>query len=71
MSAREREYEYVFLVLAGLFIASLVGVVVAQLPLFGIEDFPSEAMAGWVSQVVVGAFLLRYTKFADRKGWVG
>jgi hypothetical protein len=53
------------------FIASLVGVVGAQLPFFGMKDFPSEAMAGWVSQVVVGAFLLRYTKFADRKGWVG
>lgn len=53
------------------FIASLVGAVGAQIPFFGMEGFPNEAMAGWVSQLVVGAFLVWYAKYAETKGWVG
>lgn len=53
------------------FVASLVGAVGAQIPFLGTEGFPNEAMAGWVSQLVVGAFLVWYAKHAERKGWVG
>ena len=52
------------------FIASLGGAVGAQIPFFGMEGFPSEAMAGWVSQLVVGSFLVWYAKYAERKSWI-
>jgi hypothetical protein len=53
------------------FIASLVGAVAAQIPFFGMAGFPTEAMVGWVSQLIVGAFLVWYAKWAERRGWVG
>jgi hypothetical protein len=52
------------------FIASLVGAVAAQIPFFGMAGFPTEAMLGWVSQLIVGAFLVWYAKWAERRGWV-
>jgi hypothetical protein len=52
-------------------IASLVGAVGAQIPFFGVEGFPVGATIGWVSQLVVGAFLVWYAKWAERRGWVG
>jgi hypothetical protein len=52
------------------FIASLVGAVVAQIPLVGMEGFPVEALIGGLSQVVIGALLIWYSKRAERKGWI-
>ena len=52
------------------FIASLLGGVVAQIPLLGMADFPIEALVGGLMQLVVGAFLVWYAKWAERKGWV-
>jgi hypothetical protein len=51
-------------------IASLIGAAGAQLPLLGMADFPVEAMLGGLSQLVVGAFLVWYAKWAERRGWV-
>ena len=51
-------------------IASLVAAVGAQIPFFGAEGFPVEATVGWVSQLVVGAFLVWYAKWAERRGWL-
>jgi hypothetical protein len=53
-----------------LFIASLLAAVGAQVPFFGVSGFPVEATVGWMSQLVVGAFLIGYTKWAERRGWV-
>jgi hypothetical protein len=52
------------------FIIALVGAVVAQIPFLGMADFPTEAWIGWVSQLVVGAFLIWYSKQTERKGWI-
>jgi hypothetical protein len=52
------------------FIASLVGAVVAQIPLVGMAGFPVEALIGGLSQVVIGALLIWYSKRAERKGWI-
>jgi len=52
------------------FIASLVGAVVAQIPFLGMADFPVGALIGGLSQVVVGAFLIWYSKWSERKGWI-
>jgi len=49
------------------FIASLVGAILAQIPFLGI---PSEALIGGLSQLVVGAFLIWYSKQAESKGWI-
>jgi uncharacterized membrane protein len=49
------------------FIASLVGAVLAQIPFLGI---PFEALIGGLSQLVVGAFLIWYSKQAESKGWI-
>ena len=49
------------------FIASLVGAVLAQIPFLGI---PFEALMGGLSQLVVGAFLIWYSKQAESKGWI-
>jgi len=51
------------------FIASLVGAVVAQIPFLGMADFPVEAWIGWLSQLVVGAFLIWYSTWAKHRGW--
>lgn len=52
------------------FIASLVGAILAQLPILGIADFPVGALIGGLSQVVVGAFLIWYSQWSERKGWI-
>ena len=52
------------------FIASLVGAVAAQIPLFDMADFPVGALIGGLSQLVASAFLIWYSKYANRKGWV-
>ncbi len=53
-----------------LFIASLLGAVAAQIPFLGMVDFPVEALIGGLMQLVVGAFLIWYSKWAERKGWI-
>jgi len=53
------------------FIVSLVGAVVAQIPFLGMADFPVEAWIGWLSQLVVGAFLIWYSTWANHKSWIG
>lgn len=52
------------------FIASLVGAVAAQIPFLGMANFPVEAWLGWLSQLIVGAFLIWYSKRVERKGWI-
>ena len=52
-------------------IASLLGAVVAQLPFIGMAEFPIEALIGGTSQLVVTAFLIWYSKLAERKAWIG
>ncbi len=53
------------------FIASLIGAVAAQIPILGMADFPFVALIGGLSQVVVTTFLIWYSKWAERKGWIG
>ncbi|MDH3512751.1 MAG: hypothetical protein OER85_18060 [Gammaproteobacteria bacterium] len=52
------------------FIASLGGAVVAQIPFLRMADFPVEAWIGWLSQLVVGAFLIWYSTWAKGKSWI-
>ena len=52
-------------------IASLVGAVVAQVPFFGVADIPVGAWIGWMSQLIVGAFLVWYSIWAKRRAWLG
>ena len=52
------------------FVASLVGAVVAQLPFLGMAEFPVEAWLGWLSQLAVGGFLIWYSKRSEGRGWV-
>ena len=54
-----------------MFIASLVGAVIAQLPFVGMADFPVEAWIGSLRQLVVGAFFIWYSKEVESKGWLG
>ncbi|MGI9234233.1 MAG: hypothetical protein ACR2RD_11425 [Woeseiaceae bacterium] len=54
-----------------LFVVALVAAVVAQLPFLGMADFPVAAWIGWSSQLVVGLFLIWYSKQAESKGWIG
>lgn len=53
------------------FLASLIGAVVAQLPFLGMEGFPFAALVGGLMQLVVGAFFVWYSRQAESKGWVG
>jgi len=53
------------------FIASLLGAFAAQIPFLGMSGFPTEALIGGLMQLVVGAFLVWYAKWAERKRWVG
>jgi hypothetical protein len=46
------------------FLASLFGAVVAQVPLVGMAGFPVEVLIGGLSQVVIGTFLIWYSKRA-------
>ncbi len=48
------------------FVASLLGAVGAQLPLLGMADFPVDAVVGGLMQVVVGAFLVGYSRHRAR-----
>ena len=52
------------------FIASLVGAVLAQIPFLEVANFPVEACIGGLMQLVVGTFLIWYSKWAERKGWI-
>ena len=52
------------------FILALVGAVVAQVPFLGMADFPIGAWIGWLSQLVVIAFLIWYSKQAESRGWI-
>jgi hypothetical protein len=51
-------------------IAALAGAVGAQIPFLGMTGFPIEALLGGVMQLIVGAFLVWYAKWAERRGWV-
>lgn len=53
------------------FVASVVGAAAAQIPFFGMADFPTEAWIGWLSQVVVGVFLVWYSRCAKTRSWTG
>ena len=48
--------------------ASLVAAVAAQIPVLGMGGFPM--LVGWLSQLVVTAFLIWYSRWCERKGWV-
>ena len=52
------------------FIASLMGAVVAQLPFVGMTGFPVEALIGGLTQVIVTVFLMWYSTLAERKRWI-
>ncbi len=52
------------------FVASLLGAVAAQIPIFGMADLPVEALIGGFIQVVITVFLIWYSKWAERKGWI-
>ncbi len=53
-----------------LFIASLLGVIVTMVHIFGVAGFSSfEIWIGVLMQLVVAAFLIWYLKLAERKGW--
>ena len=52
------------------FIASLVGAVVAQITLLDIANFPIGVLIGGLSQLVVAVFLIWYSKWTMRKGWI-
>ena len=56
---------------AYMFIASLVGAAIAQLPFVGMVDFPVGAWIGSLSQLVVGGFYIWYSKEVESKGWLG
>jgi hypothetical protein len=52
------------------FIVALVAAVIAQVPFLGMAEFPIAAWVGWSSQLVIGAFLIWYSKQTERKGWI-
>lgn len=51
-------------------IASLLGAVAAQIPLFGMIDMPAGALIGGSLQLVVTGLLIWYVRRAERKGWI-
>ena len=53
-----------------LFIASLVGAAIAQLPFPGMANYPLAAWLGWLSQLAVSAFLIWYSKKSLSRGWL-
>ena len=53
------------------FLGSLIGAVVAQLPFLGMAGLPFAALVGGLMQLVVGAFFVWYSRQAESKGWVG
>lgn len=52
------------------FIVSLVAAFAAQVPFLGMIGFPVAAWVGWLSQLVVSAFFIWYSKQTERKGWI-
>jgi hypothetical protein len=53
------------------FIASLLGVIVTMMHIFGVAGFSSlEIWMGVLMQLVVTAFLIWYSKQAESKGWI-
>ena len=53
------------------FIASLLGVMVSMMHIFGVAGFSSfEIWMGVLMQLVVTAFLIWYSKRAESKGWI-
>jgi uncharacterized membrane protein len=52
------------------FIASLIGAAVAQLPLLGMSGLPAPALIGGLVQVVFTLFLIWYAKRAKQKNWI-
>ena len=53
------------------FIASLLGVIVTMMHIFGVAGFSSfEIWIGVLIQLVVVAFLIWYSKQAESKGWI-
>jgi hypothetical protein len=52
------------------FVVALIGAVAAQIPFLGMAEFPIAAWIGWLSQFVVGAFLVWYSRLATSKGWI-
>ena len=55
-----------------LFIASLVGVIVQPLPLLGMADsVDAQHWVGMLMSLVVAVLLIRYSKFAQSRGWIG
>jgi hypothetical protein len=54
------------------FIASLLGAIVAAAHFHVMANFYAiEALIGSLSQLVVVAFLIWYSKWVERKGWIG
>ncbi len=52
-------------------IASLLGVIVTMMHIFGVAGFSSfEIWIGVLMQLVVTAFLIWYSKQAESKGWI-
>ena len=52
-------------------IASLLGVIVTMMHIFGVAGFSSfEIWIGVLMQLVVTAFLIWYSKEAESKGWI-
>ncbi len=52
-------------------IASLLGVIVSMMHIFGVAGFSSfEIWMGVLMQLVVTAFLIWYSKRAESKGWI-
>ena len=52
-------------------IASLLGVIVSMMHIFGVAGFSSFVIwMGVLMQLVVTAFLIWYSKLAERKGWI-
>ena len=52
-------------------IASLLGVIVTMIHIFGVAGFSSfEIWMGALMQLVVTAFLIWYSKQAESKGWI-
>jgi len=52
------------------FSVSLLAAIAVQIPFISMENFPIEALIGGVMQLVVGGFLIWYSKLADRRSWV-
>ena len=52
------------------FVASLLGTVAAHIPFLGMADLPFEAFVGGLIQLLVTAFLIWYSKWAEHRVWI-